>query len=412
MSPNSAAPQMKADSARAIAAARFAATGWPDKTVEAFRFTPLDKLDGKVIMLGSASDSAATGRFEGAAHIRIDGGIYNAAASDTLPSGVSLRELNDDEEAQAAFFAYLPETHPVANLSFAQMSAGIQISVSADASEDATILLDFASGSEETSAFPVIAIDLAAGSRLRLIEHHHSTHGLSAPLIQIRMADKSELHHVRLQDEAGHADFVALSQIHAGADTKLNSFTVSKGAQLSRCETHLNMLGEHADMALSHIYLGAREQILDVTTRLNHAVPNCQSNQVIRGVLDDKARGVFQGMVRVAPDAQKTDGQQMSRALLLSRDAEADAKPELEIFADDVVCSHGATIGELDETHLFYLKSRGIPEDEARALLIEAFLIDGLDQIEDQQLADFLTEAVRSWAAKASTSQPATGEMG
>ena len=165
-------------------------------------------------------------------------------------------------------------------------------------------------------------------------------------------------------------------------------------------------------MALSAIYLGAGEQHHDITTITHHAHHSCASNQVIRGVLAEQSHGVFQGKVCVAPDAQKTDGQQMSRALLLSRDAEADAKPELEIFADDVVCSHGATIGELDETHLFYLKSRGIPEDEARALLIEAFLIDGLEQIEDQQLAEFLTDAVRAWAAKASVSQPATGEMG
>ena len=117
-------------------------------------------------------------------------------------------------------------------------------------------------------------------------------------------------------------------------------------------------------------------------------------------MLDDKARGVFQGRVRVAPDAQKTDGQQMSRALLLSRDAEADAKPELEIFADDVVCSHGATVGELDETLLFYLKSRGIDEAEARTMLIDAFLVDTLEEISYQPFADFLRGQVSGWTAR------------
>ena len=115
-------------------------------------------------------------------------------------------------------------------------------------------------------------------------------------------------------------------------------------------------------------------------------------------MLNDDAHGVFQGKVRVAPDAQKTDGQQMSRALLLSRDAVADAKPELEIFADDVVCAHGATVGELDETLLFYLKSRGIPKAQAQAMLIKAFLGDALEQIDDDAIASFMNQIIDDWA--------------
>jgi Fe-S cluster assembly protein SufD len=117
-------------------------------------------------------------------------------------------------------------------------------------------------------------------------------------------------------------------------------------------------------------------------------------------VLDDRARGVYQGKVRVAEDAQKTDGQQMSRALLLSRKAEVDAKPELEIYADDVVCAHGATVGELDATQLFYLTSRGIPEAKARAMLIEAFLIDAIDSVEIDSLAEILRETATRWMAQ------------
>ena len=124
----------------------------------------------------------------------------------------------------------------------------------------------------------------------------------------------------------------------------------------------------------------------------------CRRASLFAGV-DGKARGVFQGKVRVAPDAQKTDGQQMSRALLLSRDAEADAKPELEIFADDVVCSHGATVGELDENQMFYLKSRGIAEADARNMLIDAFLVDTLEEIEDADFAAFMCAQITNWSA-------------
>ena len=390
-----------AHKSRAEAASRFAKYGWPGKSVEAFRFTPLDALSARDIHIAETCNGTSSQKTIDAAHIQISAGLFNEATSDTMPEGVTLTPLDSDDAAQAKMFADLPAEHPVANLSFAQMSAGLKISVSDTVQDGTALALDFFGGASDTSAFPVVLVDIAAGAKLRLVENHHSDNGLSAPLILIQMGDNAKLHHVRLQDESAQTDFVALTQIQAGARTKLNSFTVSKGAKLARCETHLNILGEEADMALSHIYLGKETQLLDITTRLNHAVPNCQSNQLIRGVLDDEARGVFQGMVRVAPDAQKTDGQQMSRALLLSRDAEADAKPELEIFADDVVCSHGATVGELDETHLFYLKSRGIPEAEARALLIEAFLIDGLEQIEDADLAAFLTDAVRSWAVSA-----------
>ena len=143
--------------------------------------------------------------------------------------------------------------------------------------------------------------------------------------------------------------------------------------------------------------MGRDNQHHDMTTRMLHHVPHCTSSQLIRGVLDDTARGVFQGKVLVAEGAQKTDGQQMSRALLLSRKAEADAKPELEIYADDVVCSHGATVGELDENHLFYLKSRGIEAEEARMMLIEAFLLDTLETIRDEALSEALFQAVESW---------------
>ena len=387
--------------ARNEAAKRFAGLGWPGKSVEAFRFTPLDRLAERAIDIAESIEGTRSSLPVNATHVQFNAGLFDAENSDDMPTGITVSSLHDDSAMQARIFADLPETHPVANLSFAQMSAGLMIKISPQADQKTALALDFAGGNLDSSAFPVIYLDIEAGSHLRLIENHHSANGLSVPLVLISMGDGAELHHVRLQDEAPYSDYVALTQIRAGANTKLNSFTVSKGAKLARCETHLNMHGEESDMSLSHIYLGTDEQVLDVTTRLNHGVANCRSNQLIRGVLDDKARGVFQGMVRVAPDAQKTDGQQMSRALLLSRDAEADAKPELEIFADDVVCSHGATVGELDETHLFYLKSRGIPEAAARALLIEAFLIDGLDQIEDAELSSFLTTAVQEWAAKA-----------
>ncbi len=138
-------------------------------------------------------------------------------------------------------------------------------------------------------------------------------------------------------------------------------------------------------------------QHCDTTLLVEHAVPRCTSRELFKAVLDGEARGVFQGKIIVAPDAQKTDGKQMAQALLLSETAEFDSKPELEIFADDVVCGHGSTSGQIDEELLFYLEARGIPEDEARALLIQAFVGEALERIEHEDLREALSAASAEW---------------
>jgi len=178
---------------------------------------------------------------------------------------------------------------------------------------------------------------------------------------------------------------------------RYNALSVQTGSALSRVENRIALVGEHVDMNMTTLYLARQDQVMDVTTLVDHQKPNCTSRQIVRGVLDDQAKGIFQGKVIVARDAQKTDGNQMSRTLLLSRKCEADAKPELEIYADDVACSHGATVGEIDDNHLFYLMSRGISKQEARQMLIEAFLADVLDDIEDETLKAPALECVSSW---------------
>ena len=150
------------------------------------------------------------------------------------------------------------------------------------------------------------------------------------------------------------------------------------------------MKGKNAKLNLNGVYISGDKQHHDLTTAIYHDVPDCTSKQIVRGVLGGKSTGVFQGKVRVAPNAQKTDGQQMSKAILLSDTATANAKPELEIYADDVICAHGATVGELDDDQLFYLKSRGISMDQARKILIKAFLQDIINESVDETLHSFI----------------------
>lgn len=380
------------------------ATGWPGPRVESWRFTKLDNVTSKdLTAVSSATNGDATPLAIDAAWpadaviLQFVNGVLDANCLAGLPSNVSAGDLGIDETAMRTLMDLAPANHPVSSLSMAVMSSGLLLDI--DGVVDAPIVLQFTGDNVALSAHPVILIRLAAGATAVIAEWHASKTGLSAPLIGIDLGDGAKLDMAKIQaDDAGTAH-IAATGARIGEGASFAGFTLSTGAQLARLETHVKMNGEGGDCQLSAIYLGRGDQHHDVTTCMDHAIGHCTSNQIIRGVLDDRARGVYQGKVHVAKDAQKTDGQQMSRALLLSRKAEADAKPELEIYADDVICAHGATVGELDENQLFYLTSRGIPRNIARAMLIEAFLLDAIDTVENTVLQNLLRPAAEAWMA-------------
>ena len=190
----------------------------------------------------------------------------------------------------------------------------------------------------------------------------------------------------RLKVERDAAESTHLSHViyELAENSRLNDITLTNGAVLNRQNGNCNFNGPHAEAKISGAYLLKGKQHADTRLVINHAVPNCTSREMFKIVLDDNARGIFQGKVVVARDAQKTDGKQSSHALLLSENAEFDAKPELEIYADDVVCGHGATAGDINHDHMFYLQSRGIPEAEAKSLLIAAFVGEVFDLVADE----------------------------
>ena len=379
---------------------RFAETGWPAKKSEAWKYTSLDALASASPQ--PANDiSGAVAMPAGIAgeqcRLVFQGGLFRDDLSDALPAGVQLVMLGEDERALAAIDKIGASDNLVPRLTVAKMTAGISLRVAQGIVVDRPIMLQFVGGAPATASHPVIYIDVGDAAHLAYAEHHETDNGLSAPFIVVRVGAGATLDHIKLQLESATTQHLGLTCLSLGERADVNSMSLSLGGALSRLETHVRLDGEYGELGLSSIYLGKNNQHHDMTTRVAHEVANCNSRQIIRGVLDDKARGVFQGQVRVAPHAQKTDGQQMSRALLLSRDAEADAKPELEIFADDVVCSHGATVGELDETHLFYLRSRGIDGAEARAMLIDAFLIEAVAEIRHQGFADLFSPFLSGW---------------
>ena len=378
--------------------------GWPGPRVETWRFTKLDKLGARDITPASllspttAGGGLAMAQGIGAHAIRIINGIIDPASLEGLPAGLTAGNLHDDQDAQDAMMALAPPDHPVSNLSMAVMSGGLVLDVAGEVAQPLALI--FEGDDASLSAHPVVLIRLAPAARMVMAEWHQSAVGLSAPLIGLDLAKRASLDFIKIQAEDSATSHLAATGVLLAGQARVAGFSLSVGGEMARLETHVTMAGEGANCQLSAIYLGRGRQHHDITTVLNHDIGHCTSDQVIRGVLDDRARGVYQGKVRVAEDAQKTDGQQMSRALLLSRKAEVDAKPELEIYADDVVCAHGATVGELDATQLFYLTSRGIPEAQARAMLIEAFLIDAIDSVEIDSLSQILRSVATQWMAQ------------
>ncbi len=208
------------------------------------------------------------------------------------------------------------------------------------------------------------------------------------------------LTHVRLQSELPTA--FHLSTLYADVDERgtYDSFVLNLGSRIARTEAHARLGGERAVAHLNGAQLLGSTQHADFTTVIRHDAPCCASRQTVKNVLSGRSHGIFQGRIEVARHAQKTDGYQMNQALLLSPDAEIDTKPELEIFADDVKCSHGATVGALDTDQLFYLRSRGIPEAEARAILVRAFLAEALDVVSNETVRSVLDRAVEGWWEK------------
>ncbi len=384
---------------------RFLKSGWPTSKNEEWKFTSLNHLVQKPFKIGVNAEGIAENKsapaIQDANQLIFRNGIFDPQLSAVGSTDLVIGNLLDDNSTSVFFNQTSLKQHPVFNLTVGAMRSATVIDVdNASSSKIPLIELFFTGGLIKQSSHPLVVVRLAKDSKVNILETHSSCNGLSAPIILIELSDGSICNHVKCQVANLDSIQLGLTLINQEKDSDYRNFTLSSGGYISRSELHLNLNGEEATCHLTAIYLGCQEQHMDVTSRLYHNVANCKSDQIIRGVLDDRARGIFQGKIRVAPDAQKTDGQQMTRALLLSRETEADTKPELEIFADDVICTHGATIGELDENQLFYLMSRGIPLMKARAMLIEAFLIDTLSQIRVPELKKQAEHYIQDWVSK------------
>jgi Fe-S cluster assembly protein SufD len=289
-----------------------------------------------------------------------------------------------------------PDREPMVALNTMLAADGAALHVPAGHDGGIVQLVSIAAG--DADFHPRHSIRLGKDARLTLIEISagQGTYLLNT-VAEIHVAPGAHLTHIRLQDEALTAFHVSTTYADIEAGATYDSFTLNLGGRLSRTEVHAQLTGSGAIAHLNAAQILAGSQHSDFTTVVGHTAPGCTSRQTVKNVLADRSRGVFQGKIEVARNAQKTDGYQMNQALLLSPYAEIDSKPELEIFADDVKCSHGATVGELDAEQLFYLRSRGIPDNEARSILVRAFLAEALDAVADDPIRSLLEAAVEHW---------------
>ena len=329
-----------------------------------------------------------------------------------LPPGVVLEPLAQairrDPGGLQSYLGRIahPVGQPMLALNTALMEDGVVLRVGRGAvlSEPVEVLHLGGLSDQAVAYHPRLLVLLEADSRAVLVEHfvglgEHAYFANAAT--EIRVAEGARLDHIKVQAEAMAATHLAGCHVWLDRQATYISFSLALGAGLSRNEVHVRLEGEGARCRVNGAYLMRGRQHCDNTTLIEHLKPDTSCREVFKGVLDDQSRGVFQGRIMVHRGADKTDGHQLSKALLLSDRAEIDTKPELEIYADDVKCSHGAAAGDIDEEALFYLRARGIPEARARSLLIQAFLDEALDEVGIPALHEALLSRVAAWLGTA-----------
>lgn len=322
--------------------------------------------------------------------------IQNAPGLGFEPLQRSLQ--HDAASAQAIERLPLSEKDVIAALSAAFATDGAVLAIAHGAQLEKPIHFIFISSDGSLHALQH-AISIGEGAKVSLLETHAGAANSQAiSAMRIAVGKRASLKHVRLT--MGACKHLASSTITLGEESHYEPLQVAVDGTLLRAGSNIRFDGPKGRLHYAGAMLLRGHAHADFTLVVDHAAPGCESRELVKAVLDGRSRGVFQGKVIVQRGAQKTDGKQMAKALLLSDEAEFDSKPELEIFADDVVCGHGSTAGQLDDDMMFYLRARGIPEAEARSLLIAAFIGETLDRIDDEALRTALDEKVAAWLAE------------
>ena len=401
---------------REAALANFGEKGFPTRRQEAWRFTNLRPLEKTSFASPAewqlAEDDVAQNiedrRLAEAGHrVVIVNGRFSDVLSEIggLPKGAWLASAARTlAERPDAFAAAIEETdtvgaQPFASLNAALFADGFVLMLEPGVRLEKPIeIVHWSEATTPGSWHQRNLLVLGEGSSAHMLESFAGTGSYWASLVtSVRLGKGAMLQHAKLQDEASDALHFAVMRAHLADRSRYETFVLTLGARLSRQDIQPTLEGEGAAVGVNGAYLLRGEQEATTAIVVDHAAPGGTTRELWKGVVEERAHGVFLGTIAVRPEAQKTDAQQTNKNLLLSPRASVDTKPELEILADDVKCSHGATVGELDESALFYLRARGIPEAEARRMLIEAFAVDALETLSDASFREYLAAHLRRW---------------
>ena len=411
-------PQDASASRRQEAFTLFAEAGLPSRRIESWHYTDLRGLVREALPPAPEPDdatiTAARERLKahavpGASRIVVLDGSFRPELSDlaALPSGVTVRPVLEalaagelDPDLAAAQKLGAVESILALNAAFLQGGALIEVAPGTTAAAPVEIVA-LLSGRAPSATYDRSYVKLGTGASLTLIERHAALgemKSLAASVVVVAIGDRAAFEHlVRIDGLGPDALHLGTTLVRIGAEAKFESTTLVATGGVTRRQAYVEFAGEHSTSHLYGVSLLDGRSHADTTLIVTHTAANCESRELFKHILDDEATGIYQGRVVVAPGAQKTDGKMLSKCIFLGEGANMYNKPELEIFADDVVCGHGATVGALDDDQLFYLRARGIPLREAQALLLEAFAAEAVDTVSVESVKDEMTARVGQW---------------
>jgi Fe-S cluster assembly protein SufD len=395
---------------------RFVAAGFPTTRDEDWRFTPVApiartswRLDGSTagrLVTARELEPFRFGQPDWCTLVFVDG-RFRAELSrrPELPRGVIVEPFAEALSRDPAFversFARVARPESTAfsalNAALAQDGAVIRVGAGTDLAEPIHLLHVTSPDAAGAALHTRTIVAVERGARAQFVESFAALGDAASftnAVTEVTVGENAWVEHSRIQRESESAYHVGLTEIAQARDSHYRSFTLSMGGALARHDLRARLDDENAECLLYGLYLGRGDQLVDNHTVIRHEHPNCRSWEVYKGILDDRSHAVFNGKVFVTPEAQKTDAKQTNRNLLLSDTARVDTKPQLEIFADDVKCTHGATVGRLDEIAFFYMQSRGIPRDEAQQLLIYAFAAEVVTEVASLPVREALDRLV------------------
>lgn len=390
----------------------FEQRAFPSRHDEDWKYTLMDPFLAERFASVSCQDQAITVQVSGkqpltGLEIHLHNGKIDLSQVQGLPKGVTVLPLLDamvqyPDRVQAWLGKLLQQTHGFHALNMAALQTGVFIYLAENVTLDTPLILSHwqdESGLAVHSRNLVVAEANANASVVEIFQGQDSCKYLTNTITEIQLAAGAKLKHYKVQCESHLAFHVGHTAVQQGAASEFESHLLNLGARIARSDLSVNLAYEGAHCLMNGLYLPNEGQHMDQHTTVHHLVPNCSSEEDYKGIIMGKSRAVFNGKVVVAKGAIHTRAEQENKNLLLSELAEIDTKPQLEIFADDVLCSHGATVGQLDEEALFYMAARGIPAEEARRYLIEAFAEDNLARIPYEELkcwmADLITAQLR-----------------